>query len=173
MPEKTKVRIVTPSRNLIVVRGVTINYDQTPAEAIKDFHDSDPFIASDYPQSLWNEGKAGIVEGVNVPIYRAPYGSFSTKRVRATLAKKIGYGLPVELVALKNEEICNGLWSQGIWWVLAIRSNDEEIWRLPENDLKAIILSTSPTRRGFFLVNIDRPWNDGDGFIGAPQVPHE
>jgi len=169
MPEQTQqIRIETPSRNLIVVHGLTVNYDQTPTEAIKGLPDNNSLIASSFPQALWNGGKSGIVEGVTIPIYW-PRQSFSTSGGRQ-MQSEIGYGLPAELAALRSEDVRKALWDAGIWALVALQEKDEGLWLDPYGYLRPVVLRLVPCCRGFRLGSADVGWDDSYALVGAPQV---
>jgi len=160
-------RIETASRNLIVVGDLTVNYDQTPAEAIEGMNNNS-LIASDYPQALWSGGKSGVVEGVTIPIYwpREPFSISEGRRLQS----EIGYGLPAELAALRDEEIRKALWDMGVWWIVTLGQSNEVLWQ-HGGDFRPVCLDLDPDYHGFNLDYADYDWGSRNAFVGAPQVP--
>lgn len=157
------------SHNLVIVRGLTVNYDQTPAEAIEGLPNNNFLIASQYPQELWNGGKSGIVEEVTIPIY-FPRRCFSTDEGRQ-MQSEIGYGLPAELAALKGEDVRQQLRNEGIWWIVALCQSGLGLWRDPDGSLRPVSLSLRPDCRGFSLGYAGDVWFGCSALVGAPQVP--
>jgi hypothetical protein len=161
------VKVEVVSRNLVVVHEVVVNYDQTPAEAMKGLPNNDPLIA-DYPQYLWSGGKVGIVEGVSIPIH-FPRRYFTTAEGRKAQSE-IGYGLPAEIAALKGEDIRRALRAKRIWALVALCQSNEQLWWFGRL-FRLVSLRLAPDCHGFSLDFADNNWSDGCAVVGAPQVP--
>ncbi len=162
------MQIEVVSRNLIKVHDVIVDYDQTPAEAIKGLPYNNPLIATSYPQGLWNGGKTGRVEGVTIPVC-APSRWFSTEDERK-FQQEIGFGNPAELAALKREDVHQTLSAEGIWWVVSLRENDEDLWLAPDGGRRPVFIDLYPRYRGFRLGCAYYAWNVLRALVGSPQV---
>ena len=163
---KPKIEVV--SQELILVHGLTVDYDQTPAKAIEGLPNSNPLVAT-IPQELWGAGRAGNVEGVTIPLY-TPRRRFTTKEGRR-LQAEIGYGCPAELAALKGEDVRKELWDEGIWLVVSLMENDEDLLLDSDVDRRPVYLDLNPRCLGFELGYADHDWDDFFALVGAPQVP--
>src|SRR3990167_6973726 len=132
------MKIEVVSKNLIKVHGLTVDYDQTPAEAIKGLPNNNPMIAS-LAQGLWNGGKTGRVEKVTIPVC-FPCQYFTTEEGRDLQREIVGFGNPAELAALKGEDVREKLWDKRIWWIVSLMEDDE-----------ALLLNSRADRRPVFL----------------------
>lgn len=161
------MQIEVVSKELIRVHGLTVDYDQTPAEAIKGLPENNPLIAT-CPQKLWNGRKTGKVEEVTISLF-FPGRYFSTAEGR-DLQKKIGFGCPAELAALKGEDVRKELWDQGIWVIVSLMENDEALW-LDSAGRRPVWLRLDPGCHGFGLGCAVGGWDGRYVLVGAPQVP--
>ena len=164
-------RVEVISRELIVVHGLTVNYNQSPAEAVEGL-DNNSSIATDFPQDKWNGGKSGVVEGVSIPLV-CPRQWFSTSQGRQLVEdQKFGPpALPAEIVPLKEAAICQDLVNQGIWWVAAFCRGDDALWPDPAGGyLRVVSLYCSPRCPGFSLWWADDDWDGSFALAGSPQV---
>lgn len=173
MPE-AKVRVETPSPNLILVHDLLVNYDQNWREAIKSikgFSDTGPLITASFSQRLWNGSESGVVEGVTIPIYW-PRQSFYPSTGRQ-MQNEIGYGFPAVLAALAlgGEDVRKTLLGMGIRSIASLCPSDEMLWRRYKA-VRHVCLVLVDHYRGFIL-------SDGyydletasTALIGTPQVP--
>lgn len=135
---KTKVRVEADenNRNLIWVRGVTINPDRFSSDAAQTFRRNS--ACYQFPRDMWdgdyNERVEltglGITSGtkVEIPLYFFRR-TFSANEAREMLTdNKLGYGLPCFLDPLINEEIKKALNAEGITSALALGQSDEKLW---------------------------------------------
>jgi len=163
-------RVERLKSGIIVVRDCIVNYDQTPAEAVKGLPHNNDLIASSYPLACWNGGKSGIVEGATIPLF-FPGRVFTTAEGREGLAaQSIGYGVPADLTPLKDEEVRQDLAEMGIWWVGAFDKDDESLWLGSNRRRRVVYLYLNPHCLGFNLSYPDLDWNDLDAVAGSPQV---
>lgn len=160
-------RIEVVSRNLIVVHDCTVNYDQTPSEAMEGLPNNNPDVAN-YPQRLWNGGESGIVEGVDISIC-IPRRYVTTAKGREAQAA-IGYGCPAVLAALKGEDIRKEPRAEDLWALVALRQSNEQLWQF-DGDYRPSYLYLGPLFHGFRLGSAAGDWAAHYGFVGAPQVP--
>lgn len=161
------VRVEVAGPNLIVVHDLTVNYDQTPAEAMKGLPHNRPDVAN-YPQRLWNGGKSGIVEGVSIPLHLPRRGFTIADGRRAQ--QEIGYGCPADVAALKGEYARKALRAEDLWALVALRQSNEQLWLFDGNH-HPVFLDLVLCYHGLSLSSAARVWGDGYGLVGAPQVP--
>lgn len=168
MPD-TKVRIETPSPNQILVHGLTVNYDHTPSEAVAGLPNNNSLIASSFPKELWSGDKTGIVTDVTLPFW-FPRQQFSTSDGRR-MQGQIGYCLPAEIAALKDEEEARKtLRDMGIWALVALRQSDEMLWRDPNGNLRPVYFCLGRYYLGLYLGYAFNDWHGDSALGGAPQV---
>jgi len=165
-----KIQVVSDMEKglLINVCGLTVDYNQTPAEATKGLPDNYPMVAT-IPQESWSAGKTGKVEGVTIPVF-FPRHRFTTKEGRK-LQAEIGYGCPAELAALKGEDVRKELWDQGIWWIVSLMEDDEALLLASRDVRRPVYLRLGPFYHGFEFGYADGAWDVYDALVGAPQVP--
>lgn len=166
---KPAIRIEKKWPNLVLLQGLTVNYDLAPSEAIeRGLPGNDPRIA-DYPQELWTNGKSGIVESVTIPLYVLPV-------TRTTLwARKmqsgIGFGSPAEVAAINSAIRTNGylklelLRNMHLSDFVSLGEVDSSLWQDPQTSKPLAVglhlnyLPQQPTPSGFYLLpTVDSSW---------------
>lgn len=159
------------------LKGININYDLMPEQAVKLLWGSDSGI-SRWPKdkmNLWNGGKSGIAKNVSLPFIHIRNGFDTTHGRLEQKNSKIGFAWPVEIASLVLEEnegsrIGDELTLMGIWAIVALRHNDEELIQ-EDKDLRPFYLNFIPRDFNFSLgyaysaIN----WDDGFALMGAPK----
>ena len=158
------------------LEGVKIDYGLTPKQAAELLSGSNPDIAL-WPEDkmeLWHGGKTGVVEAT-LPILwdRQPFTTAQGRQKQE--ASEIGFSWPVEIASLalpenEPEQIRKALHDLGMWWLVALRQSDEELWRRDDR-FRPFCLCLYPDDFRFGLGDADFDWNDGHALVGAPQVP--
>ncbi len=157
------------------LEGVKIDYGLTPKQAVELLSGSNPDIGL-WPEDkmeLWHGGKTGIVEAT-LPILWDRQ-SFNTAQGRQKQeASGIGFGWPVEIASLalpenEPEQIRKALYDLGMWWLVALRQSNEELWQ-HDGDFRPFFLSLDPSYFKFDLYSAVVGWGDCDALAGAPQV---
>jgi len=157
------------------LEGVKIDYGLTPKQAAELLSGSNPDIAL-WPEDkmeLWHGGKTGVVEAA-LPILWDRQ-SFTTAQGRQKQeASGIGFGWPVEVASLalpenEPEQIRKALHELGIWWLVALRQSDKELW-LHNGGFRPFYLRRSPDYFEFGLDCAGGDWSGSDALAGAPQV---
>lgn len=178
--EKTADKVVP---RLVVLQpayrleDVKFDYRLTPKQAVELLPGSNTDIAL-WPEDkldLWNGGQTGIVERANLPIIW-PGRSFSTAEGRREQeASGIGFAWPVEIASLllpenEPERIRKELNSMGVWWLVALRRSNEELWR-HGGYFRPFYLCLIRDYFKFNLGNAGNDWGGCRALVGAPQVP--
>lgn len=157
------------------LEGVKIDYDLMPKQAVELLSGSNPDIGL-WPEDkmeLWNGGKTGVVE-TTLPILWDRQ-SFTTAQGRQKQeASGIGFALPVEIASLalpenEPEQIRKALHELGMWWLVALRQSDEELWQ-HDSVFRPFCLVLFPDCFEFGLGFAGVDWDDLSALAGAPQV---
>lgn len=183
----TPVEVVDDSRvkrvkntNLVLVHGCKVNYDLPVTEVVAGQPKNNRPDLSRFPQSRWSGDNTGTVEEVTIPIVWAQK-IFSAQEGRELLGDH-GFGLPAELVALRDESVLTTLHKMGIDYIVAIGRNDRELWREPlewGGRFRPVSLCTRPDLIGdgvsFPSVRFGFSTTSCAAFalVGAPQFPHK
>lgn len=169
------VRLVLPQPTYRL-EGVRIDYGLTPEQTVKLLPGSNPDIAL-WPEDkieLWHGGKTGVVE-VTLPILWNRQFYTTARGRQEQEAFGVGFGWPVEIASLalpenEPERIRKVLHELGMWWLIALRQSDEELWRY-EDDFHLFYLDLRPDYFRFSLDFAVVAWDDHYAMVGAPQVP--
>ncbi len=162
-------RVERLKSGIVVVRRCTVNYDLTPAEAIEGLSYNDDLIGSSYDPAYWNGGKSGIIEGATIPLLFPRHVFTITEGRQGLVAQNVGYGVPADLVPLKDKEVRRALIDVGIWWVAAFDKSGEALWQDPVHARRVVSLSLHPRYLGFCLC-AGNYWRDLAAVVGSPQV---
>ena len=157
------------------LEGVKIDYGLTPKQAAELLSGSNPDIAL-WPEDkmeLWHGGKTGVVEAT-LPILwdRQPFTTAQGRQKQE--ASEIGFSWPVEIASLalpenEPEQIRKALHDLGMWWLVALRQSDEELWRRAGR-FRPFFLHLRPACFEFGLGCTGGGWDGGSALAGAPQV---
>jgi len=164
-----KIEVVKKDK-LVIVHGLTVNYDQLPRNAVAGLPKNNSLIANRFPLKKWNGGKSGTAE---IDIHLVKAGRYlSTADARLFVAERqLQQTIPAEIVPLKK--YCQELWDKNVHYAVALCDSDEALWQDPAGDLRVIYLGFNPNFRGFYLYDADDDqddgWNDLASFAGLPQ----
>ena len=157
------------------LEGVKIDYGLTPKQAAELLSGSNPDIAL-WPEDkmeLWHGDKTGVVEAT-LPILwdRQPFTTAQGRQKQE--ASEIGFSWPVEIASLAlpendPEQIRKALHEMGMWWLVALRQSDEELWQR-DGGFRPFDLNLHPDDFRFNLDDTDDDWHDRNALAGAPQV---
>lgn len=164
MPE---IEIV--SQELVVARGVTIDYDLTPEKAFKLLPEYSNQKIKRIPLPVWNGGKSGQ-RLIDIHLVRPQRSTPTTEGRRLVVAGATGLtnALPIEVAALAD--LRRQIWEAEIWWVAALQSSDEHLWRGLGGYRQVFCLDCDPGYPGFSLYWADCGWLPRGAFAGLPQA---
>lgn len=157
-------RIEVVERNLIMVHGISVDYDHYHFDVIGEL-ESNPQFDNNLLAEIWNGGKTGSVISITIPVF-LPRRWFYLREGRMLLDEQnLGQAVPAEIAAFREGEICQELYKLGIWWVSALGKDNQGVYTA-----RVVCQSCNSRYRNLCLGWPGYDWEGYGAIAGSPQI---